>query len=454
MTSETRISLIGAGSLVFTGSFLRAMCQADLPRESAVTISLIDRDVKKLDTMHSIATKIVDHYERKKPGLKVKLEKTTDRRESFQNADFAMQTVSVGGAEAARLDGSIPKKYGIMQVIGDTVGPGGLMAGLRQIPVAVEIANDLADVSPDALFINFSNPTTPLVRSVLRETKARMFGMCTSILGFVIDMARVFGVSTEEMSVHEAGINHFTWVTHLGVRDRDGIQEFDDIVAKANGKAPFDEYSLCLDLYRLFGRQPVPGDRHIAEYFPKVYLSKGERERFDIPVTPERTIYSEERRRPILDAMSRAADGSMPISEFLQQHFLEEESSESVKVIEAVALGRKRFVSGVNVKNDGLLSDVPDWAVVEVPALIDSRGVHPLGQQSLTTPLTGIINERVFYYETQVDAALEADKDLAVQALMLDGYVDSELSARSMLEEMLGAESIWLPGKWAGRSGA
>jgi alpha-galactosidase len=449
MPPEVKVSLIGAGSAVFTSSFVRAICNIELSREASVTLSLIDRDEHRLDMINSIASKTVDYYSRKRPGLEVKVEKTTDRRKSFEGADFALQTVSVGGVDAARLDGSIPKNYGIYQVIGDTVGPGGLLAGLRQIPVLVQIAQDLQEVAPGALLLNFSNPTTPIVRAVERETKANIVGMCTSILGLVMDVAILFKVRTDQVALREAGINHFSWVTGMEVDGVDSRGRFVASLPEQDGRPPFDEYSLSLKLNELFGLFPVPGDRHIAEFFPRVFLSSRERKKYGIPITPDRTIYSEERRGPVLDAMERAASGSMPIEEYLHQHFLEEESVESARVIEAVATGRTRLLPGVNLGNDGLLVDVPSWGVVEVPAMADSSGVHPVGHHSLPRSLTGMVNERVGYYETLVDAALDRDRDLALQAMLLDGYVDSEETAGRLLDEMLGAEARWLPEEWA-----
>jgi alpha-galactosidase len=445
---EVTISLIGAGSLVFTSALIKTICETDLVKDAHVGLSLMDRDGEKLKTMQGVARMIIEHYGKKRSGVAIDVCTTTDRPTSFEGADFAVQTMSVGGVYAARVDGELPKKFGIRQTIGDSVGPGGVMRGLRQIPAAIEIATDLHDHAPGCTLINFSNPMTPLLRSLYKETKVKVFGMCTSILGFVMDTAKLFGVPTDEVMAVEAGVNHYTWTTGLEVRGEDKLPQFQEWSRTKPGRPPFEEYSLSWDLYRLYGLLPVPGDRHIAEFMPGLLADEAERKKYDIPVFPERTIYSEARRKPITDAIGRVVEGALPVGEFLSTHFMEDESVESVKVLEAIALDRKRYVAGVNVPNRGYLAGVPDWAVVEVPANVDGKGVHPVGGLGLPSALMGTVAARSYCYESLVEAALARDRDGAVRTMLLDGYVGSQSEAERLTDAMIEGEREWLPEGW------
>jgi alpha-galactosidase len=447
MVEEVKISLIGAGSLTFTPALIKAVCESELAKECKVILDLFDVDLKALETSYGVSNKVAEYYKKSRKDVNLEIRKSLGRKESFENTDFAILTIGVGGVQATLMDGEIPFEYNVFQSVADTVGPGGLMRCIRHVPVVVEMAKELQDISPKATIINYSNPMTPLTRAIQRESKIRVYGLCTGIFGCVNFLSNFLEVNREKLSILEAGINHFTWITKLGVPEGDGYPLLEKMFNK-KGLPTGNRSIVSFELYKLFGLFPVAGDRHVAEFFPSIFMNEKMMQKYKIPSFPDGTVYSPERRKPVEDILIKAFEGKIRIETFLQQEFLEKEGMEAITLIESIIFNKKNFFVGINVQNDGCISSVPSWAVVEVPAYIDASGVHPINVGSLPKSILGIINKRVFWYEIGIDAALTYDRNLAIQALLLDGYVNSLDLARELLNRLLEKEKNWLPSGW------
>ena len=447
LVDDVGIVLLGAGSLSFTPSLLTGLMASDMAKEKSVTISLVDIDPELLDMNYAVGMKMLNLYRKRWNIEHFKIEKYTDRKDALEHSDFIISTIGVGGIEATHLDVEIPYKYGILQSVGDTVGPGGIFRALRHIPVFVEIAEDIRDISPSAYFLNFSNPLTPLTRAVIRETQIKAFGFCTGIFGMWEFLSEYFGVRREDVRIFERGTNHFSWILDFTVDGKHGYELLPGrIKEKGVPKGYFGP--LTFELYNVHGLLPVPGDRHIAEFLPHVYMNEEAAEKYSFPLLLKDTVYDPILRRPIREQLEGIATDTRKVDELINQEGLEEEGLGVIRLIEAIVLNRDYLCPGANVTNNGAVHNLPDWPVVEVPALVDAAGIHPLNVGSLPGELAGITTDRAYAFELAVDAAISCDRNLLLRSLLADDFVDSTSKAEELANDMLEHEREWLPDAW------
>ena len=321
------------------------------------------------------------------------------------------------------------------------------MRALRHIPALLDIARDMEDLCPNAYMFNYSNPLTPLTRAVQRETKVKAYGLCTGVFGIRRLLARYLGVGPEDVEVYVGGINHLYWIMDFAVKGEPGYPIVEEKIAK-EGIPERGTGAILLGLYRIFGLIPAPGDRHVAEFFPHLFMYKEAMEKYGIPRFPEDTIYDYKIREPFEKLLRDIASGKRSVDELLKVWGLEEEGKGIIRLMEAIALDKRTLYPGINVPNSGVISNLPMWGVVEVPAYVDATGVHPLNMGSLPKAIAGILTQRLSQYEVTIDATLSGDRDLVMQALLMDGYVKSVEVAERLLEDMLRAEKEWLPNYW------
>ena len=438
---EVKVTLIGAGSLTFTPSLVKSLMSSNLSEDHRLTLALMDPNPDALDLMCKVSKEIVKAV---KGEDKVKIERYTDRKPALESADFVIVTLGVGGVRATHIDVEIPLKYGIRQTIGDTVGPGGIMRALRHVPAMLDIAKDVEDLVPEAYLFNYSNPLTPLTRVIARETRVKAYGLCTGIIEFRNGIADFLGVSRESVEVYVGGINHLYWALKLNMEGKSLYPQFEETIRKSEIQIE-GEGAIVLKFYKIYGLLPGPADRHIAEFFPKLFLTEKAMEKYGILKFPEDTIYDYKGRKPFEELLLGVASGSKSVAELLGVKGMEEEGIGVVRLMESLALDKPMLYPGVNVVNKNCIGNLPSWSVVEVPAYVDSTGIHPVQVGDLPKAVAGFTTQRILQYETTIDAALTRDKNLALQALLLDGYVDGIETAEKLLNDMLQAEKDWLP---------
>ena len=447
MGEKVKVVLLGAGSITFTPSLMKGLMESELAKEGMLDISLVDVNPEILDMMYIIGTKMLNVYKKQKNLERFKIEKYVDRKQALEGADFVIVTIGVGGAKATHVDVNIPLKHGILQSVGDTVGPGGIFRALRHIPVLLEIARDMEDLCPEAFLFNYSNPMTALMRALIRETKIKAYGLCTGIFGIWHFLANYVDAPPEKVDLTVAGINHLCWVLNFTVRGEPGYPLLEQKLTKKG--IPKGYYSaITFELYKLFGYVPSPGDRHVAEFFPNLFMNEEAVQKYRIPTGLAKTIYDFKVREPIEKLIRNVALGQEPIEKFLMRKGLEGEGIEVVRLIEAITLNRKMLYPGINVANNGAIHNLPRWAIVEVPAYVDAMGVHSLNVGSLPKDIAGILTHRIAEYEILIDSAIMGDKNLLLRALLMDGYVKSLDKAKKLVKDILMAEREWLPDYW------
>lgn len=441
MKDEIKVTLIGAGSIAFTPSLLKGFAQSELSEKCKLTVTLMDIDPKILETMYKIGTSISEYAKRRGKAEGLKIEKHGDRKAALEGADFVTITISVGGAKATHVDVEIPKTKGILQSIGDTVGPAGVFRDLRHVPVMLDIARDMEDICPDAFMFNYTNPLTPLTRVVQRETKIKCYGLCSGPGAAGPALARAFDVKPEEVEVYVAGINHLFWVKDFTIKGEKGYHLLKEKITR--GEVPRID-PMHFQLYKVFGLLPSVGiGHHVAEFFPNLFMHKEAVEQYKIALDLKGTIYDYEVRARFDKMLNDIISGKKTIDSLEVG-----EEATAITLMEAIILGKSTLFPGINVPNLGIISNLPPWGTLEVPAYIDPMGVHPIGMGSFPKGVAMVLANRLHQYEITIDAALSGDRSLALQALLMDGYVRSIDVAEKLLDEILRAEKDWLPNVW------
>jgi alpha-galactosidase len=439
-----KIVLIGAGSAEFTRGLVADIIRIGEPTDLALVdpdpadLALVDTDAAALDTAARLAAKMI--AARQAP---VTLSAATDRRDVLRGATAVICTVGVGGRRAWEQDVFIPRKHGIFVPVGDTVGPGGSSRALRMIPAMVAIAEDVLALAPDALFFNYSNPMAPVCRAIRKATGAQVIGLCHGVFHVADYLARALGVPKDDLRYTAIGINHLTWFTEVRANGQDMLPALHAIAATTIGP---DDSPFSWQLLRLFNAFPAVLDRHVTEFFPQFFRSGSYYGR-TLGVDAfsfEGTIAGGDRKYAEMQA-----DAHSP--QPLGADYFERLGGEHEQVLDIIAAIRNERgqIFSANLPNTGQAPNLPCDAIIESPAFADGAGLRPIAQPPLPAALAGTLATRYQWAETIVEAALEGSRAKFIQALILDGYVESLDQASALADDMLAAQAAYLP--WAAR---
>jgi alpha-galactosidase len=438
--TKTRICIVGGGSYNWTPIVLRDL--AAMP-DLAGTIVLHDIAPAALEDLQRLGRKIMAAT-----GANFAVEATTDLAEALRGAEFVIVTITTGGLEAMRHDLDIPRKYGIYQSVGDTVGPGGLARALRNIPVLVEIGRAMERLCPDAWLLNLTNPMTTLTRALTRVTNLKVVGLCHELFGVRSTIKEMFGATNQDLDMQVAGINHMIWLLGLKIRGQDGFQLIREYVqsgrripVRTAGVARLfesfrDHWKVKLALFEVYGYLPAAGDRHLAEFFP-YFLTEETRAGADYGVLLTTIEHRYEVARLAQASVRAWIEGTEPLP-------VERSEEEVADIIAAVANGRTLHTI-VNLPNRGQIDNLPREAVVETMGVVGPTGAHGISVGALPRGVLNTLYPHVINQELIVDAALRGDRQLALQALLNDPLVRDFRSAPQMLDELLKAHAAYLP---------
>ncbi|MFF4117491.1 alpha-glucosidase/alpha-galactosidase [Streptomyces sp. NPDC001714] len=395
-----KIAFIGAGSVVFTQGLL-----ADLlafPELKSAHVALHDIDTERLATAHAAAVRIADTL-----GARPNVTAHTDRREALADADFVINIVQIGMAEATRTDFEVPARYGVRQTIGDTLGIGGIFRALRTFPFLKELGRDIAEVCPQAWLLNYTNPMAMNVQYLTQATGlTRVVGLCHSVYWTMRDLADLVKVPYEEISYQAAGVNHQAWVLRFEHQGRSLYPKLDELIASDDQL----RRRVRVDMYRRLGYYPTETSEHSSEYVPWYLHHDSEVERLRLPIGEYLKIVDEnvatyERTRDALTAGTPVAvEGTM---EYAPQ------------IIHSMVTGTARTVYG-NAPNRSLIDNLPAHGTVEVPCLVDSLGVQPTRVGSLPPQLAALNRTYLSANDLVVRAAIEDDPRHIRHAAMTD----------------------------------
>jgi alpha-galactosidase len=425
----TRIVLVGAGSVEFTRNLL-----ADFlvyPELRDCTIVLHDIDPDRLRTAERMAG-----WTARTLGASPTIEGHLDRRAALAGADFVIDTIQVGGARATQIDFDIPARYGLRYTINDTINVGGVMRGLRSIPVVLDIVRDMEELCPDAWFLNYTNPMAMLVRAVSETSGIRTVGLCHSVFWTIDTLAGYLGLPREEVDHVSAGVNHLAFLLRLEHRGRDLYPALREHVAA--GRVPDDDL-VRAELFRRLGYYPTESSEHHAEYNPW-FIPKGDSvERYHIPIGEylDRVAHNLDE----YDETKRRLDAGEPFE-------IEQSGEYAAVIIHSLVTSEAARIVG-NVMNRGaLITNLAADACVEVPCLVDGTGVWPVHVGALPPQCAAYIGPAVDTQALTVRAALHEDREAIYHAVMQDPQVQVSLDLDAvwrMTDELIAAEAEWLP---------
>ncbi len=426
-----KIVVIGAASSSFSGLLADLIGTDEL---DGAELALVDIDGAGLEVMAALGQRMAREWHRRTTVVG-----STDRREVLAGADFVLTTIAVGGVKTWRQDEEIPAKHGYHGCSVDTVGPGGLFRGLRLIPPLIDICRDIEDLCPDAWMINYSNPMAAICRAVEKATDVKVVGLCTA--GFLPrQVARYLDIDADRVAVISAGVNHWVWALKILVDGEDVTDRFKE---KMRTERAEGYTRSSVELMEIFGPWPFPGCNHVAEFFPYFYGpgDDGREEEGRYPFRKGHDFDERLKMETELRAKLKAqAQGAEPIG-----HKPEESAGEAVRMVLSVWHDR-RTLHYANVRNDGLVTNLPDHAVVEVPVIADAAGIRGLHVGPLPDSVVGLVQARCAFYELLADAALERSRHIALQCLAADPLTFSLPKARACIEEMFQVQAEFLPG--------
>jgi alpha-galactosidase len=437
-----RIVFVGAGSVQFTSNLLGDLLAYRELRDVELVMHDIDPD--RLRTAERIS-----HWTAEAMGASPRISAHLDRREALAGADAVIDTIQVGGAAATQLDFEVPGRYGLRYTINDTICIGGVFRGLRTIPVVLGIWRDMADVCPNALFLNYTNPMAMLIRA-LDEAGASAVGLCHSVYWTVDTLAGYLDIPAAEVETVSGGMNHLAWILSLERAGRDLYPDLRAFVAA--GKVPDDDL-VRADLFGRFGYYPTEASEQQSEYSPW-YIPKDDLvERLHIPigeyldrVSNHLGEYAETKRR--LDAgepleIERSGEYAAVIVHSTL-------TGEPARIVANVPNRATKSGTGAEL----LISNLPPEATVEVPATVDGRGVHPDAIGALPPQCAAYTRPAADCAELTVRAALDRDRDLIYHAVLTDPQIQARLTldeAWRLTDELISMEERWLP-DWLGGS--
>ena len=434
-----KITFLGAGSTVFARNVLGDCMCTPVLREAE--IALYDINAKRLEDSETILRAINHNVNEDRAVIKTYLG-VENRKAALRDADFVVNPIQVGGYEPCTVtDFEIPKKYGLKQTIGDTLGIGGIMRGLRTIPVMEGFARDMEEVCPDTLFLNYTNPMAILSGYMQRYSKIRTVGLCHSVQVCTEGLLKGLGMEDklEGATDYIAGINHMAWL--LEVKDKDGNDLYPEIKKRALEKNSKEKHNdmVRYEYIRTLGYYCTESSEHNSEYNPFFIKSRYPEmiDKFNIPLDeyPRRCIKQiaewEEERNNILK------DGKIT----------HERSREYASYIMEAVVTNKPYQIGGNVLNTGLIDNLPSDACVEVPCMINAKGVNPCHVGRLPVQLAAMNQTNINVQLLTIEAARTRDKNYIYQAAMLDPHTAAELSVddiRSMCDELIEAHGEYM----------
>jgi alpha-galactosidase len=424
-----KVTFIGAGSVEFTRNVTTDLCSYPEFR-GGLHFALYDISAERLAHAERLVSQISAQT-----GAEATVTATLDRRAALTGARYVINEVQVGGYSATRADFDIPARYGVRQTIGDTLGIGGIFRGLRTIPVTVALAQDMLEVCPDAYLLSYSNPMAMLPWAVYEGTAfSRVYGLCHSVRDTQAFLTSLVGADPARVRFLTAGFNHQAFVLRF---EQDGESLYPKL-AEVISSAPGLQRRVRVEIFRRFGYFPTESSEHSAEYVPWFMRHDGQIEQFRVFVG-DYLERSEENLRE-LARLERDLAAGAPL-DLTPTHEL------ASLFIHSLETGTERELH-VNIRNDGLISSLPDACCVEVPCLVGAGGAKPVPVGALPPQLAALNRTFLNVVELTVRAALDGSRDHVYQAALLDPNTAATLTTAqtvAMCDDLLAAHRELLP---------
>lgn len=452
MTGNPRIAFIGAGSTVFMKNIIGDTLQR--PALAGATVALMDIDPGRLAESELVAKKLARSL-----GVPAKIETFTDQRRALEKADFVVVAFQIGGYEPATvIDFEVPKRFGLRHTIADTLGVGGIMRGLRTVPHLWKICEDMLEVCPNAILLQYVNPMAINTWAIAEKYPAiRQVGLCHSVQGTAEELARDLDIPVGEIRYRAAGINHMAFYLNFEHRQPDG--SFRDLYPalrrgylegrfpKPSSWNPRCPNKVRYEMLMRLGYFVTESSEHFAEYTP-YFIKEGRDdliEKYGIPLDeyPKRCIEQVERWHAQAQEYRKAETITV-------QQSREYASS----IMNSVWTGEQSVIYG-NVRNNGCITSLPANCAAEVPCLVDDNGIQPTFVGQLPPQLTALMRTNINVQELTVAALMTENPEHVYHAAMMDPHTAAELDLEqiwALVDQLIAAHGDWLP-QWLRPSG-
>ncbi len=444
----TTVTFIGAGSTVFAKNIAGDILSREALKNA--TIRLMDINPKRLEESEIVVGKMA-----KTLGGHAKVETYSDQRRALSGADFVVVCFQIGGYEPCTVtDFEVPKKFGLRQTIADTLGIGGIMRGLRTVPHLWSICEDMMEVCPNAIMLQYVNPMAINTWAIgARYPKIKQVGLCHSVQGTAEELARDLDIPIGDIRYTCGGINHMAFYKTLEHRQLDGsfvdlypaLRQgyLDGRFPKPSSWNPRCPNKVRYEMMMRLGYFVTESSEHFAEYVP--YFIKRDRpdliEKFGIPLDeyPKRCIEQIARWEKEAEQYRNADEVKIkPSHEYASQ------------IVNSVVTGEPSVIYG-NVRNAGYIPQLPDGCAVEVPTLVDANGLQPTMVRDIPPQLVALMRTNINVQDLTVQALLTENPEHIYHAAMFDPHTAAELDLDqiwSLTSELLAAHGDWLPA-WA-----
>jgi alpha-galactosidase len=431
---SVKIVAIGVASAFGRGTIAEILGTPEF-NDLNCTLTLVDLNADALETMYKFGLLLKDHF-----NSSVKLERTTDRREALKGANYVITSVAIKRYPLWEQDFRLPLAYGFRHVLGENGGPGAMFHAMRNYELMLPIARDMEKYCPNALLLNFTNPESRIIMAVSTLTKIRCVGLCHGVMESREGISKILEKPLDSLDIVTGGINHFFWV--LKIADK---KTGKDLYPKLVNRVLNDPECPCAPplvkkMVEIFGCFTYPSDDHIGEYLTFAYEFTGLKWHYGQECKPT----------PLVDEVQVAGlHGIEPYvagEKELDDWATRKSGELAVPIILGVEFNRGNWECAVNIPNDaGYVENIQRDAVVEVPAVIDKKGVHPQKVGRIPDALAAFCNRQVAIQRLVVEGYAKKSKNTLLQALLLDPLVDNVGRAKQLLEDMLELQKDYLP---------
>ena len=430
----TTVTIIGAGSTVFAAELVTDFLQSREPQTGE--FRLVDIDPDRLALAHRFTEYLVA-----RSGRAWTVSSSVDRTQLLPGSDVVISTIEVAGLATVDFDYDIPLKYGVDQCIGDTIGPGGLFKALRTIPTFLEILADIERLCPQALVLNHTNPMSMTILAASRSSSIPVWGMCHSVHYTVENIAEYLEIDPADIEFRAAGVNHLAWLTELRLSGNDLYPRL-----RERGRIPaiFEQDPVRFELMYQLGVFPTESSGHVSEYVPYFRTHPEVVKRWEgKEYIGESGFYAHNWptwRRENDEMLRQVLSGN-------REYTMERGGEYPAKIVEAILTGEPATIY-VTTPNAGWVENLLQGNAIEVPALVDSNGIHPQQYGSLPAHLASLVRRHQEFNALAVESIIEQDREAAVHALMLDPLTSAACELhqiRDMFDEMVAAQHEHLP---------
>lgn len=452
LMKKFKMVIIGGASMAWTPKLVNdCLLIKDLEETEIV---LVDIDTEKLPVIKTIVEKLA--ATKNQP---VRFTTCVDYRDALPGADIVLTTCLIGGHAAWRDDLNIALRYGIEHPKGMSVGPGGLIQGLKNAAAIVDIAKDMERLCPQAWLLNYTNPMQTISLALAKYSSIRSMGLCHGVTECITWISEQLGIPEAELNYRAFGINHCGWLFSLKMGNQDLMPILREVIDRTMPleKERWEGQEIATrEMWDLFGAFPMQTDIHTIEFFYHYYNRN--RKLADYSLQHNYVEKRMQKKNEQWEKMQKIARGELPLktclelttaahTQFDKNRDLNLVSKEKIDKLVQAIIGNRETVLYVNTLNNGCIPNLPDDCCVEIPARINSAGFDPCYMGPLPDGIAGLMNIHAYVQKLTVEAAMKGDRQLALQALYLDP-ITSEMSMNELgrlLDDLLEANKVWLP---------